>query len=67
VVDHAVVEAGGLDDPRDAARGELLEPGAKRGPPFAHRPSYAVVFHGSYEAPICEVQSFKFVSHGARV
>ena len=52
VVDHAVVEAGGLDDPRDAARCELLEPGAKRGPPLAHRTSYAVLFHGSYGAPI---------------
>ena len=52
VVDHAVVEAGGLDDPRDAARRELLEPGPKRGPPLAHRPPYAVVFHGSYVAPI---------------
>src|SRR5271166_2551425 len=52
VVDHAVVEAGGLDDPRDAARRELLEPGPKRGPPLAHRPPYAVFFHASYEAPI---------------
>src|SRR5882757_9409762 len=51
VVDHAVIEAGGLDDPGDAARCELLEAGAKRGPPLAHRPPYAVLFHG-YEAPI---------------
>src|SRR3954451_21730275 len=52
VVDHGVVEARGLDDPRDATRRELLEPGSERGPPLAHRPPYAVLFHGSYEAPI---------------
>ena len=45
-VDHAVVEAGRLDDPRDAARGELLEAGAERRPPFAHGPADAVLFHG---------------------
>ena len=47
VVDHAVIEAGGLDDPRHPARRELLEPGPKCGPPLAHRPPYAVVFHGA--------------------
>ena len=36
VVDHAVVEAGGLDD-QDAARREL-EPGPERGPSLADRP-----------------------------
>src|SRR5260370_30853871 len=50
VVDHAVVEAGGLDDPRHPARRELLEPGPQRGPPLAHRPTYAVLFHGSHPA-----------------
>ena len=54
VVDHAVVEAGGLDDPRHPARRELLEPGPERCPPLAHRPPYAVVFHGSYEAPVAK-------------
>ena len=49
VVDRAVVEAGGLDDPRHAARRELLEPGPERGPPLAHRPPYAVLFHGSLQ------------------
>src|SRR5437867_4331667 len=33
VVDYAVVEAGRLDDPRDPARCELLEPGPQRGAP----------------------------------
>src|SRR5271166_4375748 len=45
VVDRAVIEACRLDDPGDAARCELLEPGAQRRPPFAHRPPYAVFFH----------------------
>ena len=46
VVVHAAVEARGLDDPRHAARGELLEPGPRRRPPLAHRPPDAVVLHG---------------------
>ena len=45
VVDHAVVEAGGLDDPRDTARCELLEASTNSGTPLAHRPPYAVFFH----------------------
>ncbi len=51
VVDHAVIETGGLDDPRHAAGGEFLKPGTKRGPPLAHRSPNAVLFHGS-RAPI---------------
>src|SRR5262249_50280735 len=51
VVEHAVVEAGSLDDPRAPARRDLLDPGPQRRPPLAHRPPYAVLFHGSYEAP----------------
>src|SRR5438128_11395244 len=47
VVDRAVIEAGRLDDPGNAARGEFLEPGAQRRASFAHRPPYAVFFHGS--------------------
>jgi len=47
VVDRAVVEAGGFDDPRHPARGELLELGPECRPPLAHRPPYAVLFHGS--------------------
>src|SRR5438270_11957268 len=50
VVDRAVIEARRLDDPGDAARGELLEPGAERRPSFADRPAYAVFFHGSLQA-----------------
>src|SRR5215831_8989290 len=50
VVDRAVIETGRLDDPGNAARGELLEPGAQRRPSFAHRPPYAVFFHGSFQA-----------------
>src|SRR5215472_11863561 len=57
VVDRAVIKAGRLDDPGNAARGELLEPGAQRRPPFAHRPPYAVFFHGSLQA------SFTLVRH----
>src|SRR5262249_54926039 len=49
VVDRAVIEAGRLNDPRDTARGELLEAGPERRPPFAHGPANAVVFHGSLQ------------------
>src|SRR5258708_2760345 len=47
VVDHAVVEAGGLDDPRPPARRDLFYPGPQRAPPLAHCSSYAVLFHGT--------------------
>src|SRR6516165_11097369 len=50
VVDRAVIEAGRLDDPGNAARGELLEPGAQRRPPLAHRPPYAVLSHDLFQA-----------------
>src|SRR5262245_7043213 len=49
VVDRAVIEAGRLDDPRNTARGELLEAGPERCPPFAHGPANAVLFHGSLQ------------------
>jgi hypothetical protein len=48
VIDRAVIEAGCFHDPRDAARGELLEPGSERRSTFTHGPVYAVFFH---EAP----------------
>src|SRR4051794_30780429 len=50
VVDRTVIEAGRLDDPGNAARGELLEPGTQRRPSFAHRPPYAVFFHDTLPA-----------------
>src|SRR5208282_5974207 len=56
MVDHAVIEAGGLDNPGDAARRELLKASAKCGPSLAHCAPYAVVFHRSFEAP--------FMRHG---
>ena len=46
-VDHAVIEAGGFDDVRNAARRELLQPGSERGASLAHGPAYAVLFHVS--------------------
>src|SRR5262245_25031562 len=49
VVDRTVIEAGRLDDPRDPARGELLEAGPKRGAPFPHGATNAVFFHGSLQ------------------
>src|SRR5947207_199881 len=46
-VDHAIIETGGFDDPRNAARCKLLEPGSERGPSLTHCSSYAVLFHVS--------------------
>ncbi len=61
VVDHAVVEAGGRDDPRHAARRRLsfaLEPGAKRGPP-SYAPRRRMLFSLSWIVPgsHCEAQN----------
>src|SRR6185312_11164896 len=55
VVDRAIIEASRLDNPGNAARRELLEPGAQRRPPLAHGAPYAVLFHGSplpYHEPV---------------
>ena len=46
-VDHAVVETGGFDDVRHAARRELFQAGTERGSPLTHCPADAVVFHAS--------------------
>ena len=46
-VDHAVIEAGGFDDVRNASRRKLLEPGSERGPTLAYGSVYAVLFHVS--------------------
>src|SRR6266404_1542182 len=50
VVDRAVIESGRFDDPGNAARSELLEPGAERRASFAYRPPYAVFLHGPLQA-----------------
>ena len=69
VVDRAVIEAGRLDDPWDAARGELLEAGSERRPPFAHGPANAVLFHGSLQVCRCrtrDLADFADVTLGLR-
>src|SRR5262245_31611063 len=53
VVDCAVIEPGRLDDPRDAARGELLEAGSECRPPFAHGAANAVLFHLGRSRLVC--------------
>src|SRR5262249_18583586 len=58
VVDRAVIEAGRLDDPRNTARGELLEAGSERRPPFAHGPANAVLFHRCLQAPVKKFECF---------
>ena len=63
VIDRAVVEARRLDDPRDAARGELLDAGSERRPSFAHGPAYAVLLHGWLQA--CEKIEYFCIDRGS--
>ena len=64
LVDVAVIEAGRLDDPRDAARGEFLDTGPKGRPPFAHRPANAVLFHMCLQARAKKFEQF-YIEQGS--